>query len=206
MFAAVPHISILVPPLSYTSPAPGDCVSKHAHSTTPSTGRSTTHRAMLRLTVLAATVACFNSFLSPLVVMQSPHRIVHSRRASPEMSSSSETSSASSPSTTSTPTELSGQIDRRTLLKVIPATLAAGMIGVAVGVAPESVSARATPKAAPSGTSVVVLGGNGFVGSKVCEMLVEAGETHVCHDYSDVNGLVRVTGGSQGARAITRAQ
>lgn len=42
--------------------------------------------------------------------------------------------------------------------------------------APERALARASPKSAPAGTKVVVLGGNGFVGSKVCEMLVEAGE------------------------------
>lgn len=51
------------------------------------------------------------------------------------------------------------------------------MLGMAAIVAaPEGALARASPKAAPAGTKVVVLGGNGFVGSKVCEMLVEAGE------------------------------
>lgn len=67
-------------------------------------------------------------------------------------------------------------MDRRTLLKAVPAAFVAGVVGAAVVAAPETASARATPKAAPAGSKVVVLGGNGFVGSKVCEMLVEAGE------------------------------
>lgn len=80
-------------------------------------------------------------------------------------------------------------MDRRTLLKAVPAAFAAGVVGAAVIAAPETASARATPKAAPSGSKVVVLGGNGFVGSKVCEMLVEAGETRRMHDVTAVGVL-----------------
>lgn len=41
----------------------------------------------------------------------------------------------------------------------------AGVLGgIAVTSAPEAVLARFTPKAAPAGTKVVVIGGNGFVG------------------------------------------
>lgn len=73
----------------------------------------------------------------------------------------------------------SGQMDRRSLLAAIPVTVAAGMIGLAVESAqPEMASALGTPKAAPAGTTVVVLGGNGFVGSKVCEVLVQTGEMY----------------------------
>lgn len=81
------------------------------------------------------------------------------------------------------PPLLEQQVDRRTLLtKTIPVSLVAGALGIASVGALDSRSsasaagARATVSPAAPGSKVVVLGGNGFVGSRVCEVLVEAGE------------------------------
>lgn len=149
---------------------------------------------MLRFAVIAVTMACCSAFLAPPVPMQSSRRIEHNKVGVHMMvSSHTEDTLSGAPRRANTPTEpYSGQIDRRTLLKTVPATLAAGMIGLAAGAAPETALARATPKAAPSGTKVVVLGGNGFVGSKVCEMLVEAGEMEGRCCYG--NNLIRLQG------------
>ncbi|CAM9898578.1 unnamed protein product [Laminaria digitata] len=130
---------------------------------------------MLRLTIVAAAMACCSSFLTPTVTLQSSHRVGSNRAGLHMMASSSSPTETSSASTSEDP--FSGQMDRRTLLKAVPTAFAAGVVGAAVVAAPETASARATPKAAPAGSKVVVLGGNGFVGSKVCEMLVEAGAT-----------------------------
>lgn len=156
---------------------------------------------MLRLIIIAAAMACCSSFLTPTVMLQPSHR-VGSNRAGLHMSSSSsspiEASSASPELTSRTASEspFSGQMDRRTLLKAVPAAFTAGVVGAAVIAAPETASARATPKAAPAGSKVVVLGGNGFVGSKVCEMLVEAGEAE--GSYSGGRGLALRTRRSLG--------
>lgn len=133
---------------------------------------------MLRLTIIAAAMACCSSFLTSTVTLQPSHRVGSNRFHMSSSSSLMETSSASPELTSKTTSEapFSGQMDRRSLLKAVPAAFAAGVVGAAVVAAPETASARATPKAAPAGSKVVVLGGNGFVGSKVCEMLVEAGE------------------------------
>lgn len=140
---------------------------------------------MSRLIVLSMALACCNAFLAPLPILKIPQsrrvEMDHSKRALLMTASSSSTqapdaSSEAHGSLKPFDEAFSGQIDRRSLLKAIPATLAVGAAGMAVIGMPEQVSARASPKAAAPGTNVVVLGGNGFVGSKVCEVLVEAGD------------------------------
>ncbi|CAM9107263.1 unnamed protein product [Hapterophycus canaliculatus] len=128
---------------------------------------------MLRLTVIVASIACCSSFLVPPIALRSASQIgakdvqqqLHMMTQHVEGDLVGDSAST-----------YSGQVDRRTLLKAIPATLVAGVIGgVAATSAPQGALARSTPKPVPAGTKIVVIGGNGFVGSKVCEILVEAG-------------------------------
>ncbi|CAM9257073.1 unnamed protein product [Ectocarpus sp. 4 AP-2014] len=126
---------------------------------------------MLRLTVLAAFMAGCSSFLVPPVLLRPP--IMETSKGALHMTQNNDDMADSDYSGL-----FAGPVDRRALLTAIPASVVAGVLSVAVaGSAPEKALARATPKAAPAGTNVVVLGGNGFVGSKVCELLVEAGAT-----------------------------
>ncbi|CAM9126375.1 unnamed protein product [Scytosiphon promiscuus] len=128
---------------------------------------------MLRLTVITASIACCSSFLVSPVALRSPSRVSAKGVQQLHMMTQQEDDLVRD-----TPSAFSGQVDRRTLLKAIPATLIAGALGgVAATSVPQGALARLTPKAAPAGTKVVVIGGNGFVGSKVCELLVEAGAT-----------------------------
>lgn len=141
--------------------------------------------SMLRLTILATVAVCSTSFLVPASIpmqgssleirheginnlMERSNKIAKPHRLQPCMSSE-----------TSTPYSPDQAVDRRTLLtKTLPTALAVGAIGVSgmAAVAPELAYAAVAAKPAPKGSKVVVLGGNGFVGSKVCELLVEAGE------------------------------
>lgn len=147
---------------------------------------------MLRFIVLAAATVCCTSFRVPASVRthRSSLEIRHegstnkplmdcSKRAKYHRLQPCMSSKTSPPPTPPPPFSPDQAVDRRTLLtKTLPAALAVGAIGVAgmAAAGPELAYAAAAAKPAPKGTKVVVLGGNGFVGSKVCELLVEAGE------------------------------
>lgn len=160
--------------------------SKRKHSDSSLLLKLHRNTIMLRFTVFAVAMVSCSAFLLPQLPTRSANSQSITRGAAGfrtvrmmSSSSSSDPKSSRPLAAVDAPAEpFSGQIDRRTLLKAVPVTLAAGILGLAVGAMPQGASARGTPKAAPAGTKVVVLGGSGFVGSRVCEMLVEAGETH----------------------------
>lgn len=141
---------------------------------------------MLRYTVLAVAIVYCNSFCVPQVPVRFLQR-VHTHRTcdidesqvlirshvADESTSQRPLTQEATPSTQSE--VYTRMIDRRTLLKIAPATLAAGIVGLGAA-SEQAVSAHVSPKADAAGAKVVVLGGSGFVGSRVCEMLVEAGE------------------------------
>lgn len=116
----------------------------------------------------------------------------HCRREQQRQQLSMSSTSSPDPDHPSQIEPFSEPVDRRKLLtKTIPASLALGVLGITAAVtttAPGRTTAAsgscAMPKPAPAGTKVVVLGGNGFVGSKVCEMLIEAGELFEVDDTS----------------------
>lgn len=141
---------------------------------------------MIRYTVLVVAIVYCNSFYVPHAPVRSLQR-VHTHQFCDIDESQALTRSHDADETTSqrpftqevTPSTQSEVytriIDRRTLLKIIPATLATGIVGLGAA-SEQAASARVSPKANAAGAKVVVLGGSGFVGSRVCEMLVEAGE------------------------------
>lgn len=139
---------------------------------------------MIRCVVAVVSIVCCESFHVLQTPMRPPQSINTRRHVEVDellvLAGSPESDESLKPplvqaATPNTPGKsYSGKIDRRTLLKVVPSTLAAGMIGLGAGLE-QAASARVTPKAAAAGAKVVVLGGSGFVGSRVCEILVEAG-------------------------------
>lgn len=76
---------------------------------------------MLRLTVTVASIACCSSFLTPPLALRSPSHISANGVQQLHMMTHHEDDLVGD----SAPT-YSGQVDRRTLLKAIPATLVAG--------------------------------------------------------------------------------
>ena len=143
---------------------------------------------MRRFMLFMGVVISCESFLVSHVHVRYPQRVlqVHTRRPgevdeslifikSPASNKSPSQLSRTRGGTPSDPNESAGKIDRRSLLKVVPSTLAAGIVGL-LAASEQAASARVIPRAAKVGEKVVVIGGSGFVGSRVCEMLVEAGD------------------------------
>lgn len=141
---------------------------------------------MLRLTAFVTSAVCCTSFLVPTTVPT--HRSLLKIRHSGDHIMGSKHDPVRHPymSSDAPPSYSSDQpVNRRKLLTdTIPAALAIGALGVAgaVTAGPErafSVAPAPAAKPAPPGSKLVVLGGNGFVGSRVCEILVAAGESLV---------------------------
>ncbi|CAM9983474.1 unnamed protein product [Discosporangium mesarthrocarpum] len=120
--------------------------------------------------VLVMMTATVSSFVVPVKVntIQPCRSPVQARRSGINMSASRETIDPMVDPETSLDL---GPSDRRTLLKATASSLALGLLTTGSTAFARTVSASA---AAP-GTKIVVLGGNGFVGSRVCEILVSAG-------------------------------
>lgn len=77
---------------------------------------------MLRLAVLAASIACCSSFLVPPIALRSPSQIA-ARGVQQQLHMMTQHEDDLMGDSAYT---YSGQVDRRTLLKAIPATLVAG--------------------------------------------------------------------------------
>lgn len=136
---------------------------------------------MLRLVLYATTVICCSSFLVPMAPTQSKIRIM-THWATANSGCRGHLLRMSTPSQPGCPSpleSLSAPLDRRSLLKNAAVFFGPAVLGAVSASIPQQTSAaalRTIPKPVSKGTRVVVLGGNGFVGSKVCEMLVEAGK------------------------------
>lgn len=145
----------------------------------PPDSRSTPRFSMFRLIILMTALSCCSSFVAHSFQLQALGRHGSSRTSSIPSRCTHALDMSSTPASPPPYEPLSQPLDRREFVEIIPPSLALGALGTIALAAPKEASAAALgslPKAAPVGTKVVVLGGNGFVGSKVCEMLHNAGQ------------------------------
>lgn len=152
---------------------------------------------ILQQAVFAVALVCCSSFLMPPPPLRTSTRLHLSGETSTSRHSTRQITMSESSSPESNPSSWlpSEPVNRRGLLKTLPEKFALGLLGFAAMTVPKQASATGlggVPKAVPKGTRIVVLGGNGFVGSKVCETLVAAGKySHCSPPKSGVDAALR---------------